>query len=181
MARRKSKSKWPADEVTRRKVAELIPYARNARTHSAEQIAQVAASIQEWGWTTPVLTDEDGGIIAGHCRVLAAQTIGIEEVPCMTATGWTEAQKRAYVLADNKLAMNADWDDDLLKIELGDLDELDFDMSLIGWDESELDLIMAAGDGLTEGQPSGAGSLAEQFLIPPFSVLNAREGRWQDR
>ena len=94
---------WPADKIERRKVDDLIPYARNARTHSDEQVAQLAASIKEWGWTTPVLIDEDGEIIAGHGRVMAARKLGIEEVPTMTATGWTKAQKQAYVLADNQL------------------------------------------------------------------------------
>jgi ParB-like chromosome segregation protein Spo0J len=98
--------------------AALIPYARNARTHSPEQVDQIAASIREWGWTVPVLIDEQGGIIAGHGRVLAAQKLAIAEIPVMVAAGWSEAQKRAYVLADNKLALNAGWDNDLLKIEL---------------------------------------------------------------
>ena len=101
---------WPADKIERRKVDALIPYARNARTHSDEQVAQIAASIKEWGWTTPVLVDEDGGIIAGHGRVMAARKLGIEEVPTMTATGWSKAQKQAYVLADNQLPQNAGWD-----------------------------------------------------------------------
>ena len=92
---------WPADKIKRRKVDALIPYARNARTHSDEQVAQLAASIKEWGWTTPVLVDEDGEIIAGHGRVLAARKLGIKEIPTMTATGWTKAQTQAYVLADN--------------------------------------------------------------------------------
>lgn len=129
---------WPADKVERRSVADLVPYARNARTHSPEQIGQIAASIREWGWTTPVLIDETGGIIAGHGRVLAAQKLGIKDVPAMTATGWTEAQKKAYVLADNKLALNAGWDDDLLRVELGELAALDFDMPLIGFSDDEL-------------------------------------------
>ena len=129
---------WPADKVERRDVASLVPYARNARTHSAAQVAAIAASIREWGWTVPVLVDEAGGIIAGHGRVLAAQKLGITEVPVMVATGWTDAQKRAYVIADNKLALNAGWDDELLKLELGDLRDLDFDLSLTGFDDDEL-------------------------------------------
>lgn len=87
---------WPADKVERRAVADLIPYARNARTHSDEQVGQIAASIKEWGWTVPVLIDEDGGIIAGHGRIMAAHRLDIEDVPCMVAVGWTDAQKRAY-------------------------------------------------------------------------------------
>ena len=129
---------WPADKVERRAVAALIPYARNARTHSPEQVDQIAASIREWGWTVPVLVDEQGGIIAGHGRVLAAHKLGIAEIPVMVAAGWSEAQKRAYVLADNKLALNAGWDDDLLKIELGDLQAFDFDLGLIGFSADEI-------------------------------------------
>ena len=116
-----TEARWPADAVERRPVAALVPYARNARTHSDEQVAQIAASIREWGWTMPVLVDEAGTIIAGHGRVLAAQSLGIAEVPVMVAAGWSEAQKRAYVIADNKLALNAGWDEELLPVELGDL------------------------------------------------------------
>lgn len=142
---------WPADKVDRRKVADLVPYARNSRTHSPEQVAQIAASIREWGWTVPVLIDEAGGIIAGHGRVLAAQKLGIAEVPCMVAAGWTEAQKRAYVIADNKLALNAGWDNDMLKVELGELRGLEFDLSLVGFDDSELGVILAdKTEGLTD-------------------------------
>ena len=142
---------WPADNVERRAVSDLVQYARNARTHSDRQIAQIAASIKEWGWTTPVLTDEDGGIIAGHGRVLAAQKLGIADVHAMTATGWTEAQKKAYIIADNQLALNAGWDMDLLKIELTELDGLDFDIDLIGFDGDFLaNLLIDGNEGLTD-------------------------------
>jgi ParB-like chromosome segregation protein Spo0J len=127
---------WPADKVERRPIDALIPYARNARTHSEEQVAQIAASIREWGWTVPVLVDEAGGIIAGHGRVLAARKLGLAEVPVMVAAGWSEAQRRAYVLADNKLALNAGWDTAMLGSELKGLDG--FDLSLIGFSVGEL-------------------------------------------
>ena len=130
--------KWPADKVERRNVADLIPYARNSRTHSAEQVSQIAASIKEWGWTVPVLIEPEGGLIAGHGRILAAQKLGIKDVPCMVAEGWTDAQKKAYVIADNKLALNAGWDDAMLKVEMGELDALDFDLSLTGFGADEL-------------------------------------------
>ena len=133
-----SEQQWPADKVERRKVAELIPYARNSRTHSDEQVGQIAASIKEWGWTVPVLIESNGGLIAGHGRILAAQKLGIEDVPCMVAEGWTDAQRKAYVIADNKLALNSGWDDEMLKVELGELGELDFDLSLTGFDPDEL-------------------------------------------
>ena len=145
------KTEWPADKVERRLVAELIPYARNARTHSDAQVAQIAASITEWGWTTPVLIDETGSIIAGHGRVMAARKLGLEDVPVMVASGWSEAQKKAYVLADNQLALNAGWDIDLLKIEIGDLDAEGFNLDLIGFDDKLLaDLMAEPTEGLTD-------------------------------
>lgn len=96
---------WPADKIIRVPIEALIPYARNARTHSDEQVAQIAASMREWGWTSPILIDEAMGIIAGHGRVMAARKLGLADVPAMVAEGWSEAQKRAYVLADNQLAL----------------------------------------------------------------------------
>src|SRR4029079_13386042 len=98
---------WPADKVERWPIAKLIPHARNARTHSPEQVDQIAASIREWGWTNPILVSEDGGIIAGHGRVLGARKLGLTEAPVMIAAGWTKAQIKAYAIADNKLALNA--------------------------------------------------------------------------
>ena len=129
---------WPADKVERRKINTIIPYARNSRTHSAEQVAQIAASIKEWGFTNPILIDVDGEIIAGHGRLLAAQKLGLDEVPCITAVGWSDAQKKAYVIADNKLALNAGWDDELLKIEFKELGDLNFDLPLTGFSLDEL-------------------------------------------
>lgn len=117
---------------------ELIPYARNSRTHSDEQVAQIAASIKEWGWTTPILVDETGGIIAGHGRLLAARKLKMEQVPTIEAAGWTDAQKRAYVIADNKLALNAGWDVDALKLELQEIDLEGFDLQLTGFQVGEL-------------------------------------------
>jgi DNA modification methylase len=141
---------WPADKVERWPIERLVPYARNARTHSDEQVAQVAASIREWGWTNPVLVGEDGGIIAGHARVLAGRKLGLAEVPVMLATGWSEAQKRAYVLADNQLALNAGWNPELLRLELGELAALDFDLGLIGFDEAQLSALTGSNPGLTD-------------------------------
>ena len=109
---------WPAQSSELWPIEKITPYARNSRTHSDEQVAQIAASIREWGWTNPVLVDEDGGLIAGHGRLLAARKLGLTQIPTMVAKGWSEAQKRAYVIADNKLALNAGWDRDLLAIEL---------------------------------------------------------------
>jgi DNA modification methylase len=140
---------WPADPVERRPIETLVPYARNSRTHSDEQVAQIAASMKEWGWTNPVLVDEAGMIIAGHGRVLAARKLGLAEVPVMVAEGWSEAQKRAYVLADNQLALNAGWDMDSLKVELQGLKEWEFDLSLLGF--ADLDALLAdKTEGLTD-------------------------------
>jgi len=152
----KKETHWPADHVERRSVESLIPYARNARTHSDEQVAQIAASIKDWGWTTPVLVDETGQIIAGHGRVMAARKLGIDEIPVMVASGWSEAQRRAYVLADNQLAANAGWDMDLLKVELGDLGEAGFDLDLIGFSGDML-------AGLLEEQTEG---LTDEDAVP---------------
>ena len=111
---------------------------------------QIAASIREWSWTVPVLIDDEGGIIAGHGRVLAAHKLAIAEVPVMVAAGWSEAQKRAYVLADNKLALNAGWDEELLKIEIGDLQAFDFDLGLIGFSADEIAGLTFDKSGLTD-------------------------------
>jgi len=140
---------WPADKVERRKIAELIPYVRNSRTHSDAQVAQIAASIREWGWTMPILCDEVGNVIAGHGRIMAAQKLGIEDVPCMTATGWSEAKRRAYVIADNKLALNAGWDDEALALEFADLKDAGFDLELTGFELAEIDDLFPADE--TEG------------------------------
>jgi DNA modification methylase len=129
---------WPADQVKRWPVEKLIPQARNARTHNDEQIDQIAASIREWGWTNPVLVTEKGTIVAGHGRVLGAKKLGLAEIPVMVAVGWTEAQIRAYALADNKLALNAGWDEAMLALEIADLQEVGFDLGLIGFTEDEV-------------------------------------------
>lgn len=117
----------------------LIPYVNNARTHNDEQIKQIAASIKEFGFTNPVLIDKDNGIVAGHGRVQGARLLGMEEVPCIRLEYMTEAQKKAYIIADNKLALNAGWDEELLKLELDNLKELNFDLDLLGFSTDELD------------------------------------------
>ena len=145
----KSATEWPAANVELRAVSSLIPYARNSRTHSAEQVDQIVASMREWGWTNPVLVDEAGMIIAGHGRILAAQKLGILEAPVMTARGWSEEQKRAYVLADNKLALNAGWDMEKLAVELGDLKGMGFDIGLTGFSGTELAAMTGGTAGFT--------------------------------
>jgi ParB-like chromosome segregation protein Spo0J len=124
--------------IAYRPLEQLIPYARNSRTHSDAQIAQLSASVSEWGFTNPVLIDEHGGIIAGHGRVLAARKLGMTEVPTIVLAGLSEAQKAAYVIADNKLAMNAGWDVEMLAAEFGRLGELGYDATLTGFNENEV-------------------------------------------
>lgn len=139
-------------KYSKRKVADLIPYANNSRTHSDEQINQVASSIKEFGFTNPVLIDQDGGIIAGHGRVLAAKKLKLTEVPCVELQGLTDAQKKAYVIADNQLALNAGWNLDLLKLEIEGLTEVDFDIDLLGFDDDFLNglLVEEPPEGLTD-------------------------------
>jgi ParB-like chromosome segregation protein Spo0J len=124
----------------------LIPYARNSRTHSDEQVAQVAASIREFGFTNPVLIDGEGGIIAGHGRVMAARKLGMADVPCIRLAHLSDAQKRAYIIADNKLALNAGWDEEILALELLDLRGEDFALPLSGFTSEELEQIFSAFD-----------------------------------
>lgn len=132
----------PADKIEHWPIEKLIPYARNSRTHSPEQIDQIVASIKEWGWTTPILVDEQGGIIAGHGRTLAAQRLRMPQVPVMVARGWSEAKKRAYVIADNRIALNAGWDNEMLALEFKDLMEQGFDVELTGFSQDEIDALM---------------------------------------
>lgn len=126
-------------QIVYKKANELIPYINNSRTHSEEQVNQIVASINEFGFTNPLLIDEKDNIIAGHGRLLASKKLKMEEVPCIVLSGLTEAQKKAYIIADNKMALNAGWDEELLKIELENLKELDFDLELTGFNVDELD------------------------------------------
>ena len=133
------------------KTSDLIPYARNSRTHSDAQVAKLSASIKEFGFLNPVIVDGENGIIAGHGRILAAQKLGLEAVPTIEADHLTEAQRRAYIIADNRLALDAGWDDELLRIELGDLDAEGFDLSLTGFDLDEIANLTAEEiEGLTD-------------------------------
>lgn len=123
-------------------ITALIPYAKNSRTHDDAQVAQIAASIKEFGWTNPILVDGDKGIIAGHGRLMAARKLKMDKVPVIELSGMTDAQKKAYVIADNRLALNAGWDNAMLTIELQDLKDEGFDLSLTGFDDSELDALL---------------------------------------
>lgn len=167
-------------------IARLQPYERNARTHSPEQVAQIAASITEFGFTNPVLVDSADGIIAGHGRLMAAKELGLQDVPVIVLDHLSDEQRRAYILADNRLALSAGWDNEMLAAELADLQAEGFDLALTGFTDDELaDLLPDDDDpGVGDGDGDGGaekGSLAGRFLVPPFTVLNAREGWWQDR
>src|SRR5215213_3392371 len=144
-------------------VANLRPYAQNARTHSKKQIRQIATSIERFGFTNPVLISEDNEIIAGHGRVEAAKLLSIKEVPTVRLSHLNEAQRRAYVLADNKLALNAGWDRDMLAIELQALADLEFDVELTGFALAEAEIIL---DEARERTPSGADDAADE--LPPL-------------
>jgi DNA modification methylase len=139
-------------QITYKPINDLIPYARNSRTHSDAQVAQIAASIKEFGWTNPVLLDGENGIIAGHGRVMAAQKLGQTEVPTIELGHMTDAQKRAYIIADNKLALNAGWDDEMLALELSDLQDAGYDLGLTGFDDDELSKLLEPDqiEGLTD-------------------------------
>ena len=153
-------------KVEYRNIKELIPYCNNSRTHSDEQVLQIASSIKEFGFTNPVLIDDQGGIIAGHGRIMAAQKLKMDEVPTITLSDLSEAQKKAYIIADNKLALNSGWDDELLKIELEQLKELDFDLGLIGFSADELaHIIYDEVGGLEAQKPEGVSAYEEQYAV----------------
>lgn len=164
-----------------RPLAKLKAFDANSRVHSDQQVAQLAASIEEWGWTIPLLIDEAGGIIAGHGRALAAQRLGIDKVPCMVAAGWSDAQKRAYVIADNQLTLNASWDEDLLKAELASLSGLDFSMDLIGFDADVLaDLLHAPVVGRTDPDTTPAAEVQPVSQLGDLWVLGDHRLRCGD-
>ncbi len=142
---------WLADKIEQWPTAKLLPYARNARTHSDQQVAQIAASIAEFGFTNPILSGSDGVIVAGHGRLAAAQKLGLAVVPVVVLDHLTPTQRRALVIADNRIAENAGWDDAMLRVELADLQSNDFDLALTGFDADELLEIMAGEETSTEG------------------------------
>lgn len=128
-------------KYSKKSVADLIPYARNSRTHSDEQVAKIASSIKEFGFLNPVIVDGENGIIAGHGRIMAAQKLGIDEVPVVEASHLTDAQKRAYIIADNRLALDAGWDDEMLRVEFAELADAEFDLELTGFSLEEIEAL----------------------------------------
>lgn len=155
---------WPLDR--------LVPYARNARTHSADQVAQIAASIAEFGFVNPILVDSRDGIVAGHGRLLAARKLGLAEVPVIVLDHLSETQRRAYVLADNRLALNAGWDDEMLAAELAEIEGDGFDLGLIGFNEQELAALLAEPD---EGQAEPG---EEEVPLPPAKAVTQSGDLW---
>jgi len=152
--RKSNESSWPASEIELRDLDTLAPYPRNPRLHGEGQIEQIAASIKRWGFTIPLLIDEAGQLIAGHARLEAAKKLGLKRAPVMTARGWNEDEKRAYVIADNRLAMNSSWDDALLIDELMALKMSDVDLAELGFTESELAEKIGAPDAAEFGPAS---------------------------
>lgn len=145
----------------------LVPYARNARTHSKEQILQLRASLREFGFVNPVIVDKDLNVIAGHGRILAAKEEGITEVPCVFAEHLTEAQKRAYILADNRLALNAGWDAEMLSVEIADLQADYFDLSLLGFEDAELNKLLGGVEEVKDDDFDVEGELAKPAVTQP--------------
>ena len=148
-------------EIQQLPVERLIPYARNARTHSDAQVAQIAGSIAEFGFVNPILIGEGGIIIAGHGRLLAAQRLGMKEVPVIMLAHLTETQRRALVIADNRIALNAGWDEEMLKLELADLDGLDFNLDVLGFGDDELDAMLH--------DPDSAEGLTDDDAVPELA------------
>lgn len=142
----------------------LIPYARNSRTHDDAQVAQIASSIREFGFNNPVLIGEDNDIIAGHGRVLAARKLELTSIPCIRLGHLTETQKRAYVLADNRIALNSGWDEEMLKLELADLKETEIDLEILGFSLNDLEMAGVADDEIAEGEPEDLNGMKQLIL-----------------
>ena len=168
-------------QIEQVKIDNLIPYINNSRTHGPIQVAQVAASISEFGFTNPVLIDSKNGIIAGHGRVMAAQKLNLDQVPCIRLSGLSDIQKKAYIIADNQLALNADWNLEALQLEVEALAEADFDIDMLGFDDEFLISLLDDEEEQDPYSDGETGSMAENFGQPPFSVLDTRKGDWTER
>jgi len=155
-------------EIQYKATEDLIPYARNSRTHSADQVAQIAASIREFGWTNPILIDGENGIIAGHGRVLAAHKLGETQVPTIELSHMSDTQKRAYIIADNKLALNAGWDSEMLALEIEDLRDAGFDLGLTGFALDEINALKTPDfDAATEDDQGKLDQLEPKWIACP--------------
>jgi ParB-like chromosome segregation protein Spo0J len=156
---------WPADKIERRAIAKLKPYERNTKRHPAVQIKQIAAAMREWGWTMPVLIDEHGKVLAGHARIEAAKQNGYSEAPVLVARGWSDAQKRAYLIADNKLTEGGRWDEALLADELSGLHDVGFEVGLVGLSEGDLKRLAGGNDDAVQVQEIATGPVNDEFWI----------------
>lgn len=166
-----SETAWPADEIVRRDVSQLVPNARNARQHGPAQIAEIAGLIREFGWTVPVLIDEHDKIIAGHGRVLAAQSLGVATIPAVVARGWSDARKRAYMIADNEVPTHSTWNKELLRVELIDLQQQGVDLKTIGFDPIDL----AQQEGVEELPQALQLAPARQYAV----IMCASDDEWE--
>jgi hypothetical protein len=161
-------------------IGKLLPQAKNPRTHTKEQVKRIVESMKAFGWTNPILAGAGDELLAGHGRILAAHELELTEVPVIQLGHLSEAQRKALVIADNQLAINgASWNMELLASEIFDLKGLDFDIGLLGFDGAELDRILGTAPG--DGSSGDSRTLSDRFGVPPFSVLDARQGYWQDR
>jgi ParB-like chromosome segregation protein Spo0J len=167
-------------KIESRDIDKLIPYINNSRKHSDEQVAQIAASIKEFGWTNPILVDGDNGLIAGHGRLLAARKLGIKSVPVIELAHLTENQKKALIIADNKLALNADWDIEILRLELNELDANEFNLDILGFNTQELSAFMndINFDAATEDDQGKLDELDPKWIDCPHcgKEFDARQG-----
>ena len=162
----------PNLQIEYRPIDALLPYARNPRTHSPAQIAKIAASIVEFGWTQPILVDGDNGIIAGHGRLAAARKLELPKVPVIELGHLTPAQKRAYVIADNRLALDAGWDEEILAAELAELTESGYDLSLTGFSSEEIeDLRVDGGEGTAEESSADSDDTADEVPDTPANPV----------
>jgi len=161
---------WPADRVERWLIERLIPYANNARLHTEADLDKLAAAIRKWGWTMPVLVDEEGNLLAGHARIAAAPRAGVTSIPVIVARGWSEEEKRGYRLADNQLAARASWDFEQLRNELQELGFAGFDVGLIGFEPDQLETVLAGlgSSGLTD--PDSVPEVPDQPVTRPGDI-----------
>ncbi len=167
--------------IKRVATVDLIPYANNSRVHSDEQVSQIAASIKEFGFLNPIIIDGDNGIIAGHGRVMAANKLGIKELPCVDASHLSEAQKKAYVIADNKIALNSDWDVELLKIEIESLQEDDFKLDLLGFDIAELNEILGFDDIAEEDEEESEQDYEDKYKEQYGVIIMCKSAEEQEK
>lgn len=164
-----------------KRVDDLIPYVNNSRTHSDEQVTQIAASIKEFNFTNPILIDENNGIIAGHGRLMAAKKLKLEQVPTITLVGLSDAQRKAYVIADNKLALNAEWDFDLLKIEIESLQEGDFKLDFLGFDVDELNGILGFDDIAEEDEEESEQDYEDKYKEQYGVIIMCKSAEEQEK